>query len=307
MKKIIITVIICVLLFFAFFLFPVSSSTKDTIKNLLQKPFNLLPGSEVGDKDFYSMETVYLDMDEAGKVSQTTVLKGNFSREVERNEREKRREKFVWEAVKVGSAKKRKEIKEYKTLSYAENFSYSFDKWTHERFPVDLTSIPKTLEGWSFVVNLMDAHTFDAIISMSSGEKRLVHVGDSLCFPQHGIPIVMDFPPLFTDTYFENAVVRVDFRGITLRAGEPCAIIAFKSDDSQVHMITNMNGMKFPSDGISYYYGDIFFSLGERKIVRGKIIERVDLITSLGSGTPLKRVIRREITLEKLDKASPEL
>ncbi len=71
----------------------------------------------------------------------------------------------------------------------------------------------------------------------------------------------MDFPPLFTETYFKNAPVDITFRGISLGGNELCAILAFRSDDCRVHMVANMNNMKIPIDGVSYYFGEIVLSL----------------------------------------------
>ena len=66
-------------------------------------------------------------------------------------------------------------------------------------------------------------------------------------------------------------------------------------------METNMNGMKFPSDGTSYYWGEILLSLKEKKIVQGTIFERVDMVTSLATfGAPVRHVTRREISLERI-------
>ena len=295
---VLVVILLCILL-----LSSCSLALESKMKALLQKAYNLKPGYSVGDKDFYHIETIYLEMDEAGKVAQTIALDGCFSREVKSIEKGTRTDNFLWKCVKRGSSKGKKEINEYKILPFTKGFQYTFGEWKPRRFPVDLSLIPKTMEGWRFVVKLIDAHTFDVIVNSDSYEEKLVHVGDSARLPGEGMPIAMDFPPLFTDTCFKNAPFSITFRGVTLHRDEPCAILAFRSDDCRVHLVVNMNNMKLPIDGVSYYFGEVLLSLEDRKIVWGKIIERVDSMTSLPTlGTPMRQVIRREITLERMDR-----
>ena len=74
-----------------------------------------------------------------------------------------------------------------------------------------------------------------------------------------------------------------------------------ESENNGLHMVTHMNGQKFPTEGTSYYWGEIFLSLEDKKIVRGTIIERVDMVTSLATlGDPIRHVTRRKITMEQI-------
>jgi hypothetical protein len=162
------------------------------------------------------------------------------------------------------------------------------------------------MEGWSFVVKLIDAHTFDAILRLDTYDSHLKVIGDRAKLPAEGVPVSMDFPPLFTDTFFINADFWTIFQGLTLYQDEPCAILFFRSDDSFVRMVVNMMDMKLPTDGVSYYWGTIYLSLDTGKIMRGIICERVDAITRsfIEAGKPMRQVVRREITLEKMDPAA---
>jgi hypothetical protein len=61
--------------------------------------------------------------------------------------------------------------------------------------------------------------------------------------------------------------------------------------------------MSFPSDGVSYYWGEIYISLETGRIMGGKILERVDLnISQPQAKQSFKHVTLREITLKKLKK-----
>jgi hypothetical protein len=287
----------CILLF----IYSCSPAKNISVTKLLQQSYDLRPEYRVGAKDFYRITTVYLDMDDYGRVSHRAVLEGDFSREIVSMQKEGHTEFFEWMCVKKGEQEGQGEITEYTALPYSKGFQYTFSEWTREHFPVDLSSIPKSMEGWKFVVKLIDAHTFDVLANLNNYEGHLTQVGDSALLPASAIPVSMNFPPLFTDTYFTNADLTITFLGIALFQGEPCAILVFRSEKNGLHMVTNMNGMKFPSDGTSYYWGEIFLSLEDKKIVRGKIFERVDMVTSLATlGAPVKHVTRREIILERM-------
>ena len=267
----------------------------------LEEAFNLSPIQTVGRIDNYLITTVYLDMDDQGKVNRKTVLEGLFSRKILHIQKEKRIDAFKWKYVKKGERKGPGEISEYTVLPYSKDFQYTFKDWKREHFPVDLSAIPKSMEGWRFVVLLIDAHTFDVLINTNLYKGSIANVGDSATLPSNSTPISIDFPPLFTDSYFIDTPVKITFQGITLYQKEPCAILAFRSDNNSVHMKTNMNNMTFSSDGTSYYWGEIFLSLKDRNLLKGKIIERVDLITNLVTlNQPIKHVTRREITLQRI-------
>ena len=279
-------------------------------KDLLSRTHDLSPNYEVGDKDFYHMKTVYLEMSDSGTVANTSVLDGYFVREVTRIEKGKRFDRFVWKMVKRGGRPGRGEIRDYSVMDFTKNFQYelSIEDWTPEHLPFDLSSIPKTMEGWTFVVKLMDAHTFDVVLRLDDYQGTLACIGDTAVLPAEGVPVVMDFPPLFTDTHFTNAPFYTNFLGLTLYHGEPCAILSFRSDDCRVRLVVNMMDMKLPTDGVSYYFGEVFISLQTGRIQWGQIIERVDSITTafVQAGTPMRQVTRREITLERMNRRAYE-
>jgi hypothetical protein len=291
----------CVLLGFSL----IVSAQEEKMKSLLQKPFDLSPAYKVGDKNYYNIETIYLEMNDEGKVTQTRILNGYFSREVVDIEENERADFFAWKFVKMGVSEGKGEVNEYAVLPYTCDFKYTFKEWTHQKFPVNLSSIPKTIDGWRFVVKLLDAHTFDVIADFAGVKEKLVHISDTAIMPADTAPVMLDFPPLYTDTHFQNEPVHITFHGVTLYKNQPCAIIAFRCDDAKVQMVVNINDMKVPTKGVSCYSGEVFLSLKSHKIAWGKIIERVDHITTVPNlSAPIRHVTRREITLDSMDKNS---
>ncbi len=277
----------------------------NTLSTVLQDSYDLTFKLHVGEKDFYRMRTVYLDMNDSGRVAQTRVMEGCFGREIIEYQKGIWTGHYVWKYLKTGQIQGKGEVNEFRILPYTQNYEYSFcpDHWAPGHFPVDLAAIPKTMEGWTFVVNLIDTHTFDKIIEWKSYRDRLERIGQIMSLPTDSIAVNMDFPPLFTDTYFVNGLTYTSFQGLTWYQNEPCALLTFHSEDSYVRMVVNMMDMKLPTDGVSYYWGDIILSLRTGKILRGRIFERVDSLTTLVQlGKPMRQVTRREITLERISK-----
>jgi hypothetical protein len=206
--------------------------------------------------------------------------------------------------VKTGEGKNIEDIKDYRVLPFTEDFRYLFEDWRPQQFPVDISGIPKTMDGWRFYVKLLDAHTFDVIGNRDNFKGEFLRIGDDATIVEEMFPVSMDFPPLYTDTYFISSPFSITFHGITVCSDEPGAIITFRSDGCRLHMKANINSMDFPSDGVSSYWGEVCISLKTGKILAGKILERVDLVITLPqTKKAIKHVTLREIYLDKIKKA----
>jgi hypothetical protein len=157
------------------------------------------------------------------------------------------------------------------------------------------------MNGWLFVVKLMDAHTFDVITQWHAYDEPLTRINQTVYLPADDIAVNMDFPPLFTDTYFINAPFYTTFLGMTWYHKESCAIINFRTDDCSLGFVVNMMDMQLPTHGVSYYWGCIFFSLNTGKIEKAELYERVDTVTWVESiGMSRRGITRREILLERI-------
>ena len=271
------------------------------LKSVLKKTYDLSPVYNAGDTDFYHINTAYREMDDSGRVAKVTVLDGFYSREVRKPAPHQRADRFTWKLVKMGEGKSPEGIQAYTVLPFASGFQYEFTEWAPEKFPVDTATIPRTMDGWRFYVKLLDAHTFDVIGNVSHFGKQGLSIGDETVIIEDPFPVSMDFPPLYTDTYFVNSPFHISLQGMTLYSDEPCAILAFRSDDCRVRLVAHTNNMTMPSDGVSYYWGDVYVSVDKGRITRGKIMERVDLVITLPSPMkPLKHTTLREIHLERI-------
>jgi len=259
------SILILLILLLIFLLISNLPAQKVQMESILGKVYDLAPKYAVGDKDFYHIRTTYLEMNDSGQVATTRIVDGYFSREILRFQDNKRYDRFVWRHVTIGERKGKGQVAEFKELPYAQDFQYDFlvSEITPEHFPVDIDSIPKTMEGYHFFVNLIDAHTFYIICNSQNYENNINKIGQTARLPGQDLQGFIDFPPLFTHTRFVQAPLFTTFQGITSCQNQPSAIFAFRCDDSRIDMVVNMMNMSFPSDGTSYYWGDYVVKGGE--------------------------------------------
>jgi len=267
----------------------------------LNRPVEWTGHQRGGVHSYYRMTSVYTHLDASGAASEMQILEGFFQRSLGTGAPDQEGDRFAWKFVRLGSPGDDGRIEKWKVLPFTRDFTYVFGRWTEERFPVDQTSIPKTMVGWQFFVKLLDAHTFDIIADPGNYDRRLERLGDSARLRGERLMVIMDFPPLFTDTYFVNAPFTTTLRGFTLFGGKPCLLLVFRSEDCRVRLVAAVNAMKLPTEGISSYHGEILLSMETGRVVWGKIRERVDMVSQIPNApSPVRHATRREITLEEI-------
>lgn len=275
--------------------------------SVLQQEYNLSAKYLPGDTDYYRFRSLYLEMNDSGWVDKSHILDGYYSRAAVSIDGEKRVDRFTWNGVRLSEREGKGEFTKYRVLPYSKGFTYEFSTQdiTGERFPVNTSSIPKTPEGFQFFVKLIDASTFDIIRSFGEYGSKLTRIGQSTELGADELRGIIDFPPLFTNTRFQHSAMKTTFQGITVAEGAPCAVIEYRSDDSHIYMTMNMMNMKFPSTATSYYWGTIMLSLETGKIVRAELYEHVVSWIDLSpAAKPTRSIVRRELTLEAMDRAS---
>jgi len=300
------TIFVAFILFLPFTFFTAQSQG---MKSALQSEYDLTAKYKVGDIDFYRLRSLYLEMSDSGWVKTSTLLEGYYQREVVAVDSTEHTDRFIWKGVRVSERQGRGEFSDFSVLHYSKGYQSQFSvrEISSEHFPADITSIPKTPQGFQFFVKLVDASTFDIIRQFESYGKPLTRIDQATSIPAEDLQGIIDFPPLYTNTRFQHSATIVIFRGITITNGIPCAIIEFREDNSHIHMTMNMMKMEFPSDGTSYYWGTILLSLETGKIVNATLLENVITMINLSPiAPPTRSLVRRELTLETLDRRSYE-
>lgn len=286
-----------------------SSLHSQEARSSLQREYDLKAQYAVGDKDFYHLRSLYLEMDDSGWVRKSFVLDGYYTREAVALDSKDHTDRFIWKGVRTSERQGRGKFTNYSVLPFSVGYEcqFSASEVSGKHFPAGITAIPRTPQGFQFFVKLIDASTFDILRSFEHYGPPLTHIGQVTTIPAEDLQGIIDFPPLYTNTHFVHTATRVTFSGITLSKGIPCALIEFREDDAHIHMTMNMMNMKFPSDGTSYYWGTILVGLETGKIVGATLCEHVVTVINLAPAGPVtKSIVRRELTLETLDQEEYE-
>jgi hypothetical protein len=278
-------------------------SQEIAMMNILVREYDLEARYKPGDRDYYYISTIYRSMNDTGRVSSTQKVEGWFSREIISTEPGGRVDYFQWKGAHMirmdGSGAGKSE-----SWEFSRGFTYSIsfqDLKPEQGFPIPKEGIPGTMDGWLFFVLAVDAHTFDVIASPDSYNGPLRKIGDRAVMDVEGIPVNMDFSPLFSDTYFINGPLSAWFTGITLSRNKPAALLSFRCDDSRLHMVTEAMNVKAVTEAASYYWGEVALSLTDLKISHGFLRERVDALINVPTvELPMKRVNLREIEIRRL-------
>ncbi|MGD8537513.1 MAG: hypothetical protein PVI66_02220 [Candidatus Aminicenantes bacterium] len=277
------------------------------IETLLTKEYDLSLNEQEGDVDYFRMKTIYYHGDHLGTMKDRDEVLGAFQREVLKSGRESYIVKCTWKDVRLGhSPSLKEEIKEWKSLAFAEGFMYEIDlcKPDFVLSSVDHTNIPKTLEGMRFWVKLMDAHAqFELLRTETHGSiSRIKKIGDRVSTPGAHQEGGWDFPPLVTDSNFANGDYDTLFTGLSLIDGKTCAILEYINADSRLSSKMQVTPkMFFDQDGTSNFWGHIYVDSETGKLIKGDLYEYVIVqIEGIPLSDPMRLFERRIIEIEKI-------
>lgn len=202
------------------------------------------------------------------------------------------RERFVFNCFKFGQSMTPAPVRmvEFKaargyTMDYSVSESDGITK-------LDFSSLPRTLDGFFFMIMTWDAVTFDGMTRPTKtllvpdaapiGRKIEDLSGPSI-FP-------FEYPPLVTDSkYSFSGKNEVKVLGVGRVTNVPCAIIEFRMAENTVDMNLRVKPMEVKTHGFEHFWGKTFLSLEDGRIVRGELVGPVLLTietTMPGKDTP---------------------
>jgi len=98
---------------------------------------------------------------------------------------------------------------------------------------------------------------------------------------------------------FRNGEITLEFKGLSLVDGAPCAILGFDSGESSFQMLMEpMPNMEVRTVGSSHYYGDIHVDLATRwarKVIMGELVVSETAVPGLPN--KINAVIERNLTI----------
>ncbi len=272
------------------------------------KEYDLSLKDKEGDVDYYQMRTVYYHGNAIGITQNRDELIAVFKREVLDVSEDSHRVKYTWASSKLGHANSLKgEIADWKSLNFSDGFTYSLDL-ENTRFPecIDFKPLPKSMNGFRFMVNILDAHAqFELLRTEASGRiSGLKRVGDRVVCPDAHQTAVLDFPPFSTDSRFTNGDYDTVFMGIWNRDGKKLAVLEYNNSESKLSNTVNWNpDWTFDQKGTSNFWGHVYIDLESGKLARGDLFEYVVIeMDSKGFENPLRLFERRIVEIQKITK-----
>lgn len=270
--------------------------------------YDLSLREKTGDVSYYKMRTVYHHGNSMGITHSREELITTFNREAVRIEKGSYLVRFTWKEAKIGYQTKLQEnIDNWKTLPYADGFTYLLD-FENLDFPgqVDFSPIPSTLEGMKFMVNILDAHAqFDLLRTESAGGiSRLKKTGDNISNPGAGASTAWDFNTFIQDSDFTNGTYDTMFTGICMADGKRCAVLEYNNAESRIKNKTRATPkMIIEQEGTSNFWGRIFIDLDTGQLVKGDLYEYVVIHVKMpGQSQPMRLFERRLVEIWHISK-----
>lgn len=260
--------------------------------DILNEEFDLRYRPQVGDTSFYRLDIVYRPLDDRGLPFNRENWRGTFRRVVDKVEDSGRVvETISWRNIQRRFVEGEGEFGAPETFDWAENISYSFSAEDgHEVVldSLDVDSFPKDLHGWNVLLLCVDAHfEFDHVRSEHHGAiGKLRQIGDSVVNPDHNRPFAIMFPPLIECPAFNKQDPRTSFMGLTMKHGEPCAVLGFEIGPSPFKMKFGEVDM----ESTSSFAGTVTQRLSDGAVEHGEFLEFV--FSGGGVISPVYEIVR---------------
>ncbi len=201
-------------------------------------------------------------------------------------------ERFTWKSFRFGQTWTAQPLKmnEFKpaedfSLVYSVNEDMAISKF-------DFSSLPRTMDGFMFMILTWDAVTFDASVRPTEtltipDEAR---IGAEFRESREPHDFVFEFPPLVTDSkYTFSGKSWVKIAGLTTVRNVPCAIIEFAQSENRVEMNLHLKPLEIKTRGFEHFWGKTYLSLEDGRVVRGELVGPVVMIEDMqrtGPETP---------------------
>jgi len=157
----------------------------------------------------------------------------------------------------------------------AEGFVLPFsvnDAAAIEKF--DFSSLPRTFEGFMFMILTWDAMTFDA--SVRPSETLLApdraRIGTSIVSTEGPRDFLFEYPPLAKGKYLYSGNSWVKVTGVSVVQDVPCAVIEFGQAENRIEMDFRFGPLAVQIRGLEHFWGKTLIALDDGRVVRGELV-----------------------------------
>jgi hypothetical protein len=184
-------------------------------------------------------------------------------------------ERFIWKRFEFGQSTTADpaRLTEFKE---AENFTLDLsvnEDMAIEKF--DFSSLPRTMDGFMFMILTWDAVTFDGLTRPTPGLRIPDEAPLGAQFEDRTNPrdFVFSFPPLVTESkYTFSGKSWVKLVGLSLVKGLPCALLQAGQMENRVVMNMHLKPLELQNRGFEHFWAQTYLSLEDGRIVRGELV-----------------------------------
>jgi len=184
-------------------------------------------------------------------------------------------ERFTWKSFQFGQSLTAAPAR-LMTFKEAENFSLVYsvnEELAIEKF--DFSSLPRTMNGFMFMILSWDAVTFDGLVRPTPALLIPDEAPIGVEFEDKTGPrdFRFSFPPLATDSkYSFSGKVWVKLVGLSRVKGVPCALIQAGQMENRVEMNLHFKPLEITVRGFEHFWAQTYLSLEDGRIVRGELV-----------------------------------
>ncbi len=108
-------------------------------------------------------------------------------------------------------------------------------------------------------------------------------------------------------SYFKNGEVTLEFKGLGVVDGSPCALVTYDSGKSAFKMLLEpMPGMQVEAMGSSHYHGDLYIGLESGWVEKADMLEMVVAKVTIPGQPGMHDVIERTLSIRDVGKEAFE-
>ncbi len=202
-------------------------------------------------------------------------------------------EKFTWKRFEFGQSLTAAPPARLSEFKAAEDFSLVMsvnEEMAIEKF--DFSSLPRTFDGFIFMILSWDAVTFDGLVRPTPTLPIPDDAPIGTVYSDQGGPVEFKFsyPPLVSDSrYLFSGKSWVKALGLSRVGDIPCALCESGMLENKVEMNIRLAGMDVKMRGFESFWGKTYVALGDGRVVRGELVGPVTMIqdtTRAGGSAP---------------------
>lgn len=184
-------------------------------------------------------------------------------------------ERFTWKSFQFGQSMTAAPAK-LSVFKEAENFSLVYsvnEELAIEKF--DFSSLPRTMDGFMFMILSWDAVTFDGLVrptpTLLIPDEAVI--GAEFVDKSGPRDFRFSFPPLVTDSkYSFSGKGWVKLAGLSRVGGIPCALMQAGQSENRVEMNLHFKPLEIKSRGFEHFWAQTYLSLEDGRVVRGELV-----------------------------------